>query len=97
MIKHPNHQYLLSLPKRMFPLQAIIVQIKNQEVALPLVEENTTLVVENLLAQERNLLLPLRLLWMIPRRNVFLLFFFLLFRSLTLPSRRWSRQGRQRR
>jgi hypothetical protein len=68
-IKHPTHHNLLSLPKRMFLLlKAIIVQIKNLEVALPLVAESTMLAVENLLAQLMNLLL-LRLLWMIPRGN----------------------------
>jgi hypothetical protein len=55
----------------MFPLNLIIVQIKKLEVALPLVAENTMLVVVNLLAQVMSLLLLPRLR-MIPRRNVFL-------------------------
>lgn len=59
----------------MFPLKATTVQIKNLEVVLPLVAESIMLVVENLRIQLMNLLL----LWMIPRGNVFFLFFFLLF------------------
>jgi hypothetical protein len=55
----------------MSPLRSI-VQIKNLEVALPLVAESTMLVVEKPPTQLMNLLPLLR---MIPRGNVFLSLF----------------------